>query len=54
MEKINLVQFLKDCPKGMELDCLLFNDSVRYNGLDTKNDNPYLIRVIANNNDYLV
>jgi hypothetical protein len=26
MEKINLVELLKDCPKGMELDCAMFED----------------------------
>ena len=25
MEKINLVELLKDCPKGMELDCTMYN-----------------------------
>ena len=28
MEKINIAELLKDCPKGMELDCILFNNSV--------------------------
>lgn len=26
MEKINLVELLKDCPKGMELDCTMFDN----------------------------
>lgn len=26
MEKINLVEILKDCPKGMELDCTMYED----------------------------
>lgn len=26
MDKINLVQLLKNCPKGMELECILFDD----------------------------
>lgn len=25
-EKINVAELLKDCPKGMELDCVLYND----------------------------
>lgn len=25
-EKLNLVEILKDCPKGMELDCTVYND----------------------------
>lgn len=26
MEKINVAELLKDCPKGMELDCTIFDD----------------------------
>lgn len=26
MEKINVAELLKDCPKGMELDCTMWND----------------------------
>lgn len=26
MEKINIAELLKDCPKGMELDCTTYND----------------------------
>ena len=26
MEKINIAEILKDCPKGMELDCLMYNN----------------------------
>lgn len=26
MEKINIAELLKDCPKGMELDCTVYND----------------------------
>lgn len=26
MEKINLTELLRDCPKGMELDCMMFQD----------------------------
>lgn len=28
MEKINIAELLKDCPKGMELDCLLFDNAI--------------------------
>ena len=31
-KKINLVELLKDCPKGMELDCVMF-DNVSFAGL---------------------
>lgn len=26
MKKINIVELLKNCPRGMELDCVMFND----------------------------
>lgn len=38
MEKINLVELLKDCPKGMELDCHLFN-GLEFDHTDTRNGN---------------
>ena len=28
MEKINIAELLKDCPKGMELDCTMYDDLV--------------------------
>ena len=30
MEKINLVELLKDCPEGMELDCTMYEDVCFY------------------------
>ena len=42
MEKINIAELLKDCPKGMKLDCILVSNPVRYNGLD---DGVYLIDI---------
>ena len=42
MEKINIAELLKDCPKGMELDCILVSNPVKYNGLD---DGVYLINI---------
>ena len=30
MEKINIAELLKDCPQGMELDCILFKDTPTY------------------------
>jgi hypothetical protein len=27
MKRINLVELLKDCPSGMELDCLVCDDT---------------------------
>ena len=29
-QKINIAELLKDCPKGMELDCILFKDTPVY------------------------
>ena len=33
MEKINIAQLLKDCPKGMELDCTMY-DNCTYAGIE--------------------
>lgn len=35
MEKINVAELLKDCPKDMELDCTLF-ENVFFDGIDTE------------------
>lgn len=35
-KKINLVELLKHCPKGMELDCTIFDTKVIYQGLSEK------------------
>lgn len=51
MKKINVAELLKDCPHGMELDCVLFNNTVRYDGLD--NDDNYPIIILTENDDYL-
>lgn len=37
MEKINIAELLKDCPKGMELDCYLFN-GLEFDHIDTDNE----------------
>lgn len=49
--KLNIAELLKDCPHGMELDCVLFNNPVRYDGLD--NDDNYPIIILTENDDYL-
>ena len=41
-EKLNLVEVLKDCPKGMELDCAMFDD-VTFIGVEKKHK-PISIR----------
>lgn len=43
MEKINLVEILKDCPKGMELDCTNYDGIVKFDGFNK--NNPYTIRI---------
>lgn len=43
-EKINIAEFLKDCPGGMELDCTMYEDCKFLNvGVDP--GNSYLIRI---------
>lgn len=37
MEKINIAEILKDCPKGMELDCTIFDD-VHFDYIDDVSD----------------
>lgn len=44
MEKINLVELLKDCPKGMEFDCTNYNGVVRLNRVMDDNS-PYPIEI---------
>lgn len=48
--RINIAELLKDCPKGIELDCLLFDSPVKYDGLD--NSNAYPIRIVTENGAY--
>lgn len=45
-KKINIAELLKDCPKGMELDCLLFeNTSVYFSNVTTDPSYPIEIKV---------
>ena len=37
MEKINIAELLKDCLKGMELDCTIY-DNVEFMEVDTESD----------------
>ena len=46
---INIVEILKDCPKGMELDCILFNNPVKYDGIDI--DDTYPIKILTENDE---
>lgn len=42
MKKINIAELLKDCPKGMELDCTMYDDTVFYGITD---DQIFPIRI---------
>lgn len=44
MEKINIAELLKDCPKGIELNCTML-DKVILDGVDNSNDPVFPIRV---------
>lgn len=48
--KINIAEILKDCPRGMELDCLMY-DNVTLDSVSIKNDHP--IKIAINNNVYI-
>lgn len=50
-QKINIAQLLKDC-KGMELDCLIFEDVTLYS-IDTDTENEYPIRIVTKNGYFL-
>lgn len=53
MEKINLVELLKDCPKGMELDCTMF-DNVTFARVDySRKQFPIEITVSGLHSKYL-
>lgn len=49
MKKINIAELLKDCPKGMELDCIMFEDPVKYIGLATSG--TYIITIETSSSD---
>ena len=42
-KKIDLVQILKDCPKGMPLDCEIFDGTVTFSRI--VNDEQYPIDI---------
>ena len=44
MERINLVELLRNCPSGMELDCAVFNNA-RLEKINSEEDHEYPIRV---------
>lgn len=49
--KINIAELLKDCPKGMELDCVLFNNPVTLDEVVDINKYPCPITVTTVDGD---
>jgi hypothetical protein len=49
MEKINIVELLRDCPKGMELDCINYDGVVTFEEISNCSDYPIKITVKYNN-----
>lgn len=45
--KINIAELLKDCPRGMELDCTIFNGKICFEGFD-HNNSAYPIKISIN------
>lgn len=43
MEKINIAELLKDCPKGMELDCVMF-DNVTFDRVSICDNYPIIVK----------
>lgn len=43
MEKINVAELLKDCPKGMEINCLMY-DGCTFKGITESKDYPIEIQ----------
>lgn len=51
-EKINIAEILKDCPKGMELDCTIW-ENVVFDHIDMKSDYPIYIKKMGGEKEYL-
>ncbi len=51
MEKINLVEILKDCPKGMELDCTMF-EGIEFDSIVDNDCFPIRCRIKNSNDEY--
>ena len=52
-KKINIAELLKDCPKGMELDCVLFENPVKYVGCGDTDNYPITILTEEGEHFYL-
>ena len=50
MEKINVAELLSNCPKGMELDCIMFEGSVVFE--DISEDDEYPIGISTKSGEY--
>ena len=53
MEKINLVELLKDCPKGMELDCINYDGVVTFEGIIDRDCYPIKISIKYGNESFI-
>ena len=51
-EKINVAELLKDCTKGMELDCTMW-DNVKFSHIDMTRDYPIYITIEGNTEEQL-
>ena len=51
-EKVNVAELLKDCPKGMELDCTMW-DNVKFSHIDMTRDYPIYITIEGNAEEQL-
>ena len=51
MEKINLVELLKDCPTGMELDCTMF-EGIEFDSIVDNDCFPIRCRIKNSNDEY--
>ena len=49
MERINIAEILRDCPKGMELDCINYDGVVTFEEISNCSDYPIKITVKYNN-----
>ena len=51
MEKINIIELLRNCPQGMELDCALYDD-VTLSEVSDNRDNKFHIKIAIGANRY--
>ena len=50
MEKLNIAEILKDCPKGMELDCTIY-ENVEFDYIEQSPESRYPIHCLMKTND---